>query len=118
MTAVVPTVNAAMAGAAGGATYAERGPVTTLVPTLIVLAPISPAVVRSRRVMTGASRTSPTPTLESKPVVSEFVAPAATPRSPPLTWLRSPTLTVRLASTANCVTGGTGTVSASRRRAA
>src|SRR6185503_705267 len=99
-----------MVGAAGGATYAERGPVTTLTPTLIVLAPISPALVRSRNVITGASNTSPTPTRESVPVVIELVAPAATPRSPPVTLLRSPMLAVRAASTANCVTFGTGTV--------
>jgi len=86
--------------------------VTTLTPTLIVVAPISPAFVRSRSVMTGASNTSPTPTRESLPVVIELVAPAATPRSPPTTLLRSPMLTVRDASTANWVTVGTGTVRA------
>src|SRR6185436_18722932 len=91
-------------------------PVTTLAPTLIVLAPISPAVVRSRSVITGASSTSPTPTRESIPVVIVLPAPAAMARSPPTTLLRSPTLTVRAAITAYCGTVGTGTVNAADAR--
>src|SRR5204863_1859168 len=112
VTALLPAVNTGRAGAAGGATYADRGPVVTLAPTVIWLAPSSPAIVRSRSVMTGASSTSPTPARESAPAVNEFVAPAATPRCPPMTLLRSPMLTERAASRANWVTGGTGTVSA------
>ena len=85
---------------------------TLSAPGVKELVPISPVRARSSSTTRGESTSRPSEMRASEPAVSVLVVPAATPTLPPVTCVRSSKLALRLAMTANCVIGGTGTVSA------